>query len=117
MVTWTRGSHNIKLGAGVIRRQLNYYQNTNGLALYNFTATTAGAPPNSMANFLQGVPTTITRQAILYYQYFRTVEPHVFANDDWRVNRWLTSKSGRAMGLLQSTDQCDRATIQLADRY
>jgi len=94
VVTWTHGAHTFKFGGGVIRRQLNYYQNTNGLSLYNFTATTAGAPPNSLANFLQGVPTTITRQAILYYQYFRTTEPHVFANDDWRVNRWLTLNLG-----------------------
>ena len=27
-LTWTKGAHNIKMGASLIRRQLNYYQNT-----------------------------------------------------------------------------------------
>ena len=29
-LAWTKGTHNIKFGGGMIRRQLNYYQNTFG---------------------------------------------------------------------------------------
>ncbi len=40
-LTWTRGTHNIKLGASMIRRQVNYYQNTFGLGYFRFTQTRA----------------------------------------------------------------------------
>ena len=93
-LTWTHGTHNVKMGGGVIRRQLNYYQVSNGLGTFTWSSNTAGAPPNSLANFLLGVPTTITRQLQLYYQYFRTWEPHVWVQDDWHATRKLTLNLG-----------------------
>ena len=93
-LAWNRGAHNIKFGGGVIRRQLNYFQITNGLGSFTWSGNTAGAPPNSLANFLMGVPTTITRQLPLYYQYFRTWEPHFFVQDDWHITRKLTLNLG-----------------------
>jgi len=107
--TWTRGSHNIKFGAGVIRRQEQYYQIQNGTGDFVWSAATAGAPPNSLANFLEGVPTTITRQYPYQFQYYRTWEPHVFIQDDWHATRKLTLNIGLRwdhIGQLQSaTDQ------------
>jgi hypothetical protein len=93
-LTWTRGAHNTKFGGGVIRRQLNYYQVTNGLGRFTWAASTAGAPPNSLANFLQGVPTMIERQLPLYYLYLRTWEPHIYVQDDWHASRKLTLNLG-----------------------
>ena len=93
-LTWTRGTHNVKMGGGVIRRQLNYYQVSNGLGTFTWSSNTAGAPPNSLGNFLLGVPTTITRQLQLYYQYFRTWEPHMWVQDDWHATRKLTLNLG-----------------------
>ena len=92
--TWTRGSHNIKFGAGMIRRQEQYYQIQNGEGNYVWSAATAGAPPNSLANFLEGVPTTITRQYPYQFQYYRTWEPHLFIQDDWHATRKLTLNIG-----------------------
>ncbi len=89
-LTWTRGAHNIKFGGGVIRRQLNYYQNTFGLGYFQFLSD----PLTNLENLLLGKPTQIQRQVNFYKQYFRFWEPSVYTQDDWRVNRWLTLNLG-----------------------
>jgi hypothetical protein len=104
-LVWTRGSHSFKFGGGVIRRQENYYQIQNGTGQFTWSSATAGAPPNSLANFLLGVPTTITRQFPFQFQYYRTWEPHVYVLDDWHVSRKLTVNLGLRwdhIGQLQS---------------
>ncbi|HUB33248.1 MAG TPA: TonB-dependent receptor [Bryobacteraceae bacterium] len=93
-LAWTKGSHNIKFGAGVIRRQMNYYQIQNGEGQFTWSGATAGAPPNSLANFLLGIPTTITRQYPYQFQYYRTWEPHIYVQDDWHATRKLTLNLG-----------------------
>ena len=93
-LVWTKGSHNIKFGGGVIRRQENYYQIQNGTGQFTWSGATAGAPPNSLANFLLGVPTTITRQFPFQFQYYRTWEPHFYVQDDWHATRKLTLNLG-----------------------
>ena len=93
-LAWTKGSHNVKFGAGIIRRQMNYYQIQNGEGQYTWSGATAGAPPNSLANFLLGVPTTITRQFPYQFQYYRTWEPHFYVQDDWHATRKLTLNIG-----------------------
>ena len=93
-LAWTKGSHNVKFGGGVIRRQENYYQIQNGTGQFTWSGATAGAPPNSLANFLLGVPTTITRQFPFQFQYYRTWEPHVYVQDDWHATRKLTLNLG-----------------------
>jgi len=92
-ITWTHGTHNVKIGAGLLRRQEQYYQIQNGTGNYVWTAA-AGAPPNSLANFLQGVPTTITRQFPYQFQYYRMWEPHIYIQDDWHATRKLTVNLG-----------------------
>ncbi|HTM12701.1 MAG TPA: carboxypeptidase regulatory-like domain-containing protein [Bryobacteraceae bacterium] len=91
-LTWTRGSHNIKMGASLIRRQLNYYQNTFGLGYFRFTQS-GGELPN-LVNFLKGQPDEITRQVNAKRQYFRFWEPAVYVQDDWHVKSWLTLNLG-----------------------
>ena len=89
-VTYTRGAHNIKAGGGLIRRQINYYQAISGQGGFTFS----GTPPQTMANFLQGTATTITRTNQLYTNYLRGWEPHVYVQDDWHAARWLTLNLG-----------------------
>ena len=104
-ITWTHGAHNVKFGAGMIRRQEQYYQIQNGTGQFTWGAATAGGPPNSLANFLQGVPTTITRQFPYQFQYYRTWEPHIYIQDDWHASRKLTLNLGLRwdhIGQLQS---------------
>jgi hypothetical protein len=89
-LTWTRGSHNIKAGVSVIRRQLNYYQNTFGLGYFRFTQSEL----IDLENFLEGMPDEIQRQINPKRQYFRFWEPAVYVQDDWRVKPWLTLNLG-----------------------
>jgi Carboxypeptidase regulatory-like domain/TonB dependent receptor len=115
-VTWTHGTHNVKIGAGMIRRQEQYYQIQNGSGNFVWSASTAGAPPNSLANFLLGVPTTITRQYPYQFQYYRTWEPHIYVQDDWHATRKLTFNLGLRwdhIGQLQSATG-QRSNYQLA---
>jgi hypothetical protein len=93
-LVWTKGSHNVKFGGGLVRRQENYYQIQNGTGQFTWSGATAGAPPNSLANFLLGVPTTITRQFPFQFQYYRTWEPHFYVQDDWHASRKLTLNLG-----------------------
>ncbi|HLK50713.1 MAG TPA: TonB-dependent receptor [Bryobacteraceae bacterium] len=89
-LTWTRGTHNIKTGASLIRRQLNYYQNTFGLGYFRFTQSEL----IDLQNFLQGTPDEIQRQINPKRQYFRFWEPAVYVQDDWRAKPWLTLNLG-----------------------
>src|SRR5579862_8131845 len=89
-LAWTRGTHNIKFGASVIRRQVNYYQNTFGLAYFRFTQTEL----LDLENFIQGKPDEIQRQVNPKRQYFRFWEPAVYVQDDWHALPWLTLNLG-----------------------
>jgi outer membrane receptor protein involved in Fe transport len=84
-LTWTRGAHNIKMGASLIRRQLNYYQNTYGLGYFRFTQPGRVGDPNGAE---------LQRQVNAKRQYFRFWEPAVYVQDDWHLNSWLTLNLG-----------------------
>jgi hypothetical protein len=89
-LTWTKGTHNVKSGASLIRRQLNYYQNTFGLGYFRFTQSEL----IDLENFLQGMPDEIQRQVNPKRQYFRFWEPAVYIQDDWHAKPWLTLNLG-----------------------
>ena len=89
-LTWTRGAHNIKMGATLIRRQLNYFQNTYGLGYFRFTQSELV----DLENLVQGTPDEIQRQINYHRQYFRFWEPAVYVQDDWHAKSWLTLNIG-----------------------
>jgi hypothetical protein len=76
----------------MIRRQLNYYQNTFGMGWWRFTQA-GGELPNLM-HFLQGTPDEIQRQVNQKRQYFRFWEPNIYVQDDWHAKSWLTLNLG-----------------------
>ena len=90
-LTWTKGAHNVKYGASIIRRQLNYYQNTYGLGYFRFTS---GTELTDLVDLVEGKPDEITRQINAKYQYFRFWEPAVYVQDDWHAKSWLTLNIG-----------------------
>ena len=89
-VAWTHGPHNVKFGASIIRRQLNYYQNTQGLGYFQFNQ----GQLTDLVHFIQGTPDVITRQLNAKRQYFRFWEPAMFVQDDWHAKSWLTLNIG-----------------------
>ena len=89
-LTWTKGAHNVKFGGTVIRRDLNYFQNTFGLGYFEWTQT----PLLNLEHLIEGQPDEIQRQINYHEQYFRFWEPAVYAQDDWHAKSWLTLNLG-----------------------
>jgi hypothetical protein len=84
-VTYNRGSHNMRMGAALVRRQLNYLQEGTPSGWFWFT----GLP-----ELLKGTPWMIQRRNQLKYQYLREYEPNAWFQDDWRATPWLTLNLG-----------------------
>ena len=96
-LTWTRGAHNIKFGALLLRRQFSFTQSASGRGAFTFNATAGNAPAPlnfGLANFIIGAPVAIARATTLYKPGYRTWEVGAYAQDDWRVNNWLTLNIG-----------------------
>jgi len=92
-IAYVKGSHNLRAGTSLIRRQLNYFQDS--LAPQGgFGFLPYGAYSNAMANFLIGSATYSVRGNLLAFQGFRSWEPNFFVQDDWRATRWLTLNLG-----------------------
>jgi hypothetical protein len=92
--TYSRGAHSIKVGAALIRRQLNYFQDQ--FSPQGGFVFSASIPPyfNAMANFLAGKPIFSERGNLLFSPGYRMWEPSAFAQDDWRVTKNLTLNLG-----------------------
>src|SRR5262245_12493036 len=96
-LTWTRGAHNIKFGGLLLRRQFSFTQSASGRGAFTFNASAGNAPAPlnfGLANFIVGAPVAIARATTLYKPGYRTWEVGAYAQDDWRVNNWLTLNIG-----------------------
>jgi hypothetical protein len=91
-VDYTHGPHSIKVGAGLIRRQVDIFQDAYAGGFFIFVA----APPyfDPRANFLSGNAIVQLRQNSLDHPGFRAWEPSFYAQDNWRVNARLTLNFG-----------------------
>jgi Carboxypeptidase regulatory-like domain/TonB dependent receptor len=89
-LNYTHGAHNIKGGAQIIRRQLNYYQSILPLGYLFF----GGLSGNSVEDLLLGLPTGYERSNLLIQPGFRQWEEGFYVQDDWRVNSKLTLNLG-----------------------
>ena len=90
-VSHTKGSHSLKYGAILIRRQIENQQNTSGSGAYSFSPQTGVL---ALANFFNGNVTSVSRVAQLTPRYLRAWEPSFYAQDDWRVTNTLTLNLG-----------------------
>lgn len=90
-VTHTRGAHNLKMGAALIRRQALNAQQMNGRGLFFFTGLVTGNP---IADLLLGISTQASRQNELVAPGYRTWEASGYIQDDWRAKPWLTLNLG-----------------------
>ena len=92
-LTYVKGAHNIRTGASIIRRQLNYFQDA--LAPQGgFSFLSVGPYSNALANFFVGSALYAIRGNMLAFPGYRFLEPSFFVQDDWRATRWLTLNLG-----------------------
>jgi hypothetical protein len=91
-LTWTKGSQSIKIGLGLIRRRATIGQSNNPNGSFAFSGAYTGVPA---ADLLEGLSIGGTvRNYTTYLPGFRTWEPSVYMQDDWRVRKWLTLNLG-----------------------
>jgi hypothetical protein len=113
-VSWTRGNHNLKFGVTYIRRQARNlqsafpggqygfglttdncvsgtgYNNTAGASGCNATATAKQRQDNQLASSLVGAFTSSGRNYNINTPDYRSYEPSVFVQDNWKVTPNLT---------------------------
>ncbi len=87
---YTHGPHSIKVGAQIIRRQLNYFQSIFPLGI----AISCDETGNYLEDFVAGQVCAYVRLATLNKPGYRTSENSAFVQDDWRLTRSLTLNLG-----------------------
>ena len=98
--TYTHGSHNIKAGGSIIRRQVNAYTDALAPGFFLFWGqqgppfAAANPYPDSRQNFIGGYPSLELRENAVVRPGFRAWEYAGYVQDDWRVNRSLTVNLG-----------------------
>jgi hypothetical protein len=90
-VSCSRGTHNLKAGAGLIRRQALNAQQMFGLGFFVFSGQLTG---NGVADLLLGISTQVSRSNELVAPGYRMWEAGFYLQDDWRVRPRLTLNAG-----------------------
>jgi hypothetical protein len=100
-VSYIRGSHNIRMGADLRRRQTSIFQSATSKGQFNFDANLTNDPSggvsgsgHAIASFLLGYPASTTRSKFLVWPGLRNWETDAFVQDDWRLTRRLTLNLG-----------------------
>lgn len=100
-LTRISGSHTLKFGADLRRRQINFASSNQPRGNFNFDANFTNDPSgrtpgsgNSIASMLIGYASTTTQNVLLINPGLRTWEFGGFAQDDWRITRQLTLNIG-----------------------
>ncbi len=100
-VTYLRGSHSIKIGADLRRRQTDPFQSPTARGQFNFDSNLTNDPSgavarsgNPVASLLLGYPASTTRSKYLVRPGLRNWETAAYIQDDWRVTRRLTLNVG-----------------------
>jgi outer membrane receptor protein involved in Fe transport len=89
--SWNKGRHSLKFGA-----ELSLNKDTQDTLLNNYGVwgfNNAGATSNALANFLIGIPTSLTQDAPVT-AYTNSWYTALFLQDDFRVNQRLTLNLG-----------------------
>jgi hypothetical protein len=95
-VSWTKGSHNIKIGAGLMRRQARNVQSASAVGAFGFNLTTDSnadqktQQDHQIASALLGAYNNQTRNFNITPPDYRSWEPSFFAQDSWKVTSKLT---------------------------
>jgi hypothetical protein len=102
--TWVKGAHTFRFGGDIVRQALDRFETGSGSGTFQFTGgpTTilGGASPNvynNVANFLLGLPTTISTSRIPFEDNqtrSRNWQFSTFVKDQWQIGRALTASLG-----------------------
>jgi len=97
-ITKATGSHNVKIGGGVIVRRFGVLQSNSAQGLFGFDSTVtnngAGSGGYAVASFLLGYPTDVRRLYTPFKPWYHSDEPSVYFQDDWHARSWLTVNLG-----------------------
>ncbi len=95
-LSWVKGRHSFKMGAGLIRRQVSEGQSSHprGNAYISSTDPALPGSGNDLAVLLSGLTTQVTRGYTVVSPDFRSWEPSFYVEDDWRVRPNLTLNLG-----------------------
>ena len=85
--TWTHRDHNVTFGGDYRRQQFNAISQTNPRGTFTFTGGGSGF---DFADFLLGVPDAASISFGNADKYFRSRQPDLFLQDDWRLRSGLT---------------------------
>jgi hypothetical protein len=101
-VSWTKGNHNFKFGAALIRRQARNIQSASAVGAYGFGLSSDGlsitgqsnnqaqTQDNQLASALLGAFNGQSRNFNLTPPDYRSWEPGFFAQDSWKLTPKLT---------------------------
>ncbi len=92
-ITWVSGKHSFKFGGEYVNWFVNRYLTTNAALFGNYSFSTRYTG-SAYADFLMGLPTTVTRVDPYPTQYNRFFDWAVFAQDDWKITPRLTLNYG-----------------------
>ncbi len=90
-ISWLRGAHSIKIGAGLIRRQASDTQSAHPRGLINIQTNYTG---NSLGDLLTDQAANVNRNYTVDTPKFRAWEDSFYAQDDWRTTPSLTLNLG-----------------------
>jgi len=90
-ISWTKGSHQIKMGASwaLYKKVQDLFGNTQGS--FSFNGTYSG---NDFADYLLGLANSYTELAVQDHGYWNNVSWAAYVQDNWRVNTRLTVNLG-----------------------
>jgi hypothetical protein len=88
---WNHRGHNVTAGADFRRREFNSLAQQDPRGGFTFTGAVTGS---AFADFLLGVPSTVSLAFGNPDKYFRQSLYDAFAADDWRINSALTLNAG-----------------------
>ena len=94
-LSWVHGRHSMKFGVEHVNFFVNRYMpNTSGIQVFGSYAFTGKFTGNAYADFLLGLPATVTRLEPFPAQYNRFRDWSGYAQDDFKVTQRLTLMYG-----------------------
>jgi hypothetical protein len=90
-LTWNHGPHSVRFGVSLIRRRATIGQSNNPQGTFTFNGSFTGV---AAGDLLEGLNSAISRNNALDQPGFRTWEPGIYVQDDWRARSWLTVNLG-----------------------